>query len=993
MTETTAPQRAGLYRLVAIVLSIAFFVTPYLFQFGAPKQPGKDAVVGAEIVGDGMYLVTRNETLVGIQNGDAGLLDTLTAPWWDSARADQALWRPVPLFFLGVASSLSGEPYNPDNPGDAPLPYHLIVLAFHVLATMLLFDLALELAGSEKVAFVAAALFATLTVHAEVILDIAGIAELCAAAFGFGAWRLWLKAGPKPLANPGALAGSLALVALAALSKESAFALPLVFFLVDAGRGAAKGMDWKAAFAKLPGLVAMAVVLGVILAVRINLVGLPEYTVANELDNPLIAAGGFERVMNAARLMSTGVLVMFGINPLRGSEGFHFGELFGFSADYSATQIQVLGAFSLWNLVGALALIVSIVVALRAAKRCGTRGSLWLAMLASMLVTSNLLFPIGTVFGERLYYFPSALLVLIIAMTLVRFGKAGIAVGVLASLGYGYATNIRADDFSSNKKYFQVTAVKDAPQSAKALYNYGTYLVAIDTSALAEDKFKEAIERFPKFAAAKGSLGLAYAEALKYEEALVELVGDLDIQLEAANYEYEPDPQYALLGPSQLLILITELRVYNASIERPQEHLDWLDALIAKGYASPVAHALRGRTLLKLGRVDEAIAAYERSLSIGPTFGAVRYYGELLRKLNRNDDAIALYDQYAQMEAVFTDRERAEFLLKRADAELVRDPLVALKTLEEQVAPFDKQLSAEQAFLYHWTWSQAQLENMPADSAGQRAKLDEIQARLKAGLRTFNEANEVTYSAQYALVNIFLQTGNYKELIPTAEDMLKFRPAPLLRTTLATALDQIAEYDRAQEHWRKALEELTEKGTDATTLYTTRRGLLISLSREGDMQSVGDEISAWQAQAAGEEEAWVFGLAVDWAAGWNQLEQAVAWAAECRAGYPDFHDFDQLFDQLPKWQAPADFITAYSLAQQRMGWGNFEGVVAAGQLGLSLTSDNNEKALISGPVASALQTLGRTEEAAEQLRAALALEIAPELRAQIQAVLDEMTKP
>lgn len=1001
MSAPTAPSpapsdsssRTGMLRLVTILLAVAFFVTPYLFQFGAPERAGQEPVVGAELVGDGLYLVTKNETLVGIQSGEAGLTDTLTANWWDTARADQGLWRPVPLFFLGVASSLSGEPYNPDDPGDAPLPFHLIVLAFHALAVMLLFDLALELSGSDKVAFVAAALFATLPVHSEAIYDIAGLAELCAAAFAFASWRMWLKAGPKPTANPGALGGALVFLALAGLSKGSAFTLPLVFFLVDAGRGPGKGLDWKAATAKLPGLAAMAVVLGVLFAIRYSLVGLPDYSLANQLDNPLLAAGGFERVMNAFRLMACGMLVMVGINPLRGEEGFHFGQLFGFSADYSATQVEVLGAFAPLNLLGAAAILGSIAIALLGAKRCGTRAGLWLGMLAAMLVTSNLLFPIGTVFAERLFYFPSALLVLLIAMTLVRFGKAGIGVAVLLSLGAGMWTNARADAFVTNQKYFNTAAKEDAPQSAKALFNYGTYLVALDSAALAEKYFEEAIERFPQFANAKAQLGIAYADALKYDQAVEQLVGAFELQVEANDGRYDPALRDAPLGPGQLLALITELRVYNAQIDQPQEHLDWLDALIADGYQSPVASALRGRTLLKLGRVDEALAAYERSLAIEPTFGAVRYQGELLRKLGRVDAAITHYGAYAEV-AAFADAERAEFLLRLADAQLVDDPQAAKRTLEERVEPLGKTLSPEQAFRYHWTWAQAELDLLPNDLGGRLASYKAIERNLKLGLGAYPTANEETYAAQYALVEAFALNANYTELIPTAQDMLKFRPAPNLRMRLAHALDATGAHAEAQQHWREALAEFAEMELDPATRQESvagaRKGLLVSLSLVGDFAGVEDELAAWHALAPEGEDAGVYLLGVEWSGAWDRTNLGLMWLAECQAAFPDAFDYAPFEAAIEAWRSPADFTQALGRMELRRSWMNHNGVLSAGSDALAYVSNDDQRALVARTVAASLSALGRQDEAEQRLREVLELTLTPALEAQIRALLDQV---
>lgn len=997
MNDTTAPSRAGAYRLVAIVLSLAFFLTPYLFGGGGAELPGRDAVTGSELVGDGLSLVMGPGVLRDVQNGEAGLAATLTAPWWGNIHPEQKLWRPVPMFMLGLAGKLSGKPYDPENPGDAPLPYHLLTLAFHVLATMLLFDLALTLTGSDKVALLAGALFATLPVHSEAVFDVAGIAELCAAAFAFGAWNLWLRAGKRPFEKPAELFGSLALVALAALSKENAFALPLVFFLVDAGRGEAGRLDFKGALAKLPALGAMVLVLALVLGARYAVLGslTPDYIQATELDNPLLSVGFLDRAMNALRLMATGILVMFSINPLRGPAGFHFGDLFGFSSDYSASQVQALGAFSTWNLVGAGLLVVSIVLALRGSKKCSLRAGLWLGMLAAMLITSNLLFPIGTVFAERLLYLPSGLLVIFVAMFLVRFGKAGLALGLALALGGGLATYTRAAAWTDPTTLIRITK-DDAPQSAKAQFLMGIDLASSNIPGLASDRFRRAIELFPDYAAAEGNLGIALAEDLKYEEAIPHLVRDLEIQLEDANWTYKPEAYGTLLGPAELLTTITQLRVYNAAVDQPQENLDWLDSLLQKGYESPYVYSLRGRNLLKLGRASEAEASYRKSLEIEPTFVGIRYLGELLRKTGRTDEALALYAKYAEDSDRFIPTERAEFLLQRADAELASDPVKALETLEvvKELTPV---MTAEQDFRQHWIWAQAKLDTMPSDAAGQAETYAEIEKSLKYGLIVYNQANELTYSARYALVTVFIQTGNYEELVATAEEMLKYRNAPVLRTRLAMGYEALGELDKALENWTQAAADLVnEDGTpvDPESLAEARRGELSLLSRQGRWDEVDAAFLAWHALAPGGMDPWALALSVDWAAGWDKLQLAEEHAVQLRAEMADFPQVDQLVKQVEAWNDPqGSFQDALSLAQHQMNWGNFEGARAHAQVAMARASTDIERGVASGPLAAALANLGRQDEALEVLDAALALALPGELKVQIQAARDQLARP
>lgn len=977
----------------AIVLALLFFLTPYMFGSSGPDVPGRSDVVGAKLVGDGFKLVTGHEVLVGLHDASTTLGDTLTAPWWGQINPEQKLWRPLPLFVLGVGSSLAG-PYYEGNPGSAGLPFHILVLAFHVLATMLLFSLTFEFTKNNTIALIAAALFATLPVHGEAIFDIAGIAELMAAAFSFGAWLCWLKAGSDPLKNIPMLASSLGLVALAALSKESAFMLPVLFFLVDAGRNPQKsGLDFGFALKKLPALGALVTVLAVIIGIRMSIVGglAPDFSVAQHVDNPLIAASGLDRISNGMRLLIASIPVMLGINPFRGDSEGGLGELFGFSADYSMGQIEVLGAFSMWNLISIIVLLGTIATAFTMSKKCGLRAGLWLALLGSLLLSSNILFPIGTIFAERLLYFPSGLLVIVIAIFLARFAKAGLIAGVAIAVLGGTWTYARADAWTSSPNFFKQIQV-DAPNSAKAAFYAGLEFEASDLFGTAATKYRKAVEIFPNYSAAETRLGFSLEQDLKYDEAIEHYVRSLEIQLEASDWKYIPEPDGTRGGSTELIVAITNLRVYNDAVAQVQENLDWFDSLIARGYDSPILRTMRARTLLNLARAAEAEDDYKASLDIEPTGLAVLYYGELLRKKGRNAEALALYDANSKLTDAFNGTELVEFLLQRADAELLSDPTKAIATVQT-AKEHVMEMSAEQVFRTRWTWTQATLDTMPQDPLERAEKFLEIESELKVALSAYTIANETTYAARYTLANVMFTVGHFADLIPLAEEMLQFRSTPILRTWLAQAYTETGEPEKAIENISAACAELvTEDGTaiDLQQLLTARRSFIQMLTLAGRYAEVSEAIAGWHALTGGED-MWTLALASDWAAGWDDITGAAALSAHLATTYPNFPDGAKFATMLASYANPqADYAAKMGLAGHRFGWGNLPGAIESSEAALALASTDIERADTIGILANALANMSRIDEAIARLDEALSLSLPAEYKANIQKTRDQM---
>jgi hypothetical protein len=107
-----------------------------------------------------------------------------------------------------------------------PMIYHLTSLALHILNSWLVYGICLAWPRMRAAAFWAAGFFAVAEGHQEAVVWFSAINELLQFSFGMAALWCWLR---------GSWLASIALFALALLSKESAVAI-LPLFLLAGGR-------------------------------------------------------------------------------------------------------------------------------------------------------------------------------------------------------------------------------------------------------------------------------------------------------------------------------------------------------------------------------------------------------------------------------------------------------------------------------------------------------------------------------------------------------------------------------------------------------------------------------------------------------------------------------------------------------------------------------------------------------------------------------------
>ncbi len=395
------------------------------------------------------------------------------------------VFRPVPLAWFTLDYAIARL---------SPWFYHLENVLLHALVTLLVWRL-LKPFG-RRVAWLAAAAFAVLPVHTEAVANITSRSELAAAMFALLALmqvrtarrasggHAWLRL---------ALAG--VLMMLAAMSKETALAVPLLAPLLWWEAGSEEDRRASDGSARLWSILALAaLVAGIIgyLALQLHArccVLFPSTLLYGQLDNPLRAASWLERVRTA--------LMIFGQNFAVSFFPYHF------SVDYSYNQIPLVNRwiearFLLWTALPAAALCLAFLARQRWPNLL--RGIAWFVI--ALAPASNLVFMIGTIRGERLLYIPSIGACLVIGQALALLFSArrrwAIAAAMAVLLTLALVAGNRNRVWQSQEA-FTASMVRDAPNSARAHFQAGGLLMLRRDCAGAIPHLRRAVQIFPGY--------------------------------------------------------------------------------------------------------------------------------------------------------------------------------------------------------------------------------------------------------------------------------------------------------------------------------------------------------------------------------------------------------------------------------------------------------------------------------------------------------------
>ncbi len=542
--------------------------------------------------------------------------------------------------YLGTGRTVGGIYYRPLSiatyalnyaiGGLDPLGYHLVNLLIHLGVTLALYFLIRKLGCSWSAGLAGATLFAVHPIHTEAVTGIVGRAELLMALGVLSALAWYIKGrAPGGLRLHYAFA-SLAAFVLGLLAKEQAMMLPFILVLYEIS-------DWK----KQAGGKALGRNLSIrcvpYFIVAVLFLAAPAITFGNRLspisrtpfiDNPLAHVDWFLRVLTAVKIAGKYLWLCLWPEHL--------------SVDYSYNAIPI--SLSLWEpgfLAGLAAWVALSALAVWSFFR-GTRLAFLAVglMLLTFLPASNLLIPIGTIMGERLFYLPSAGLGLLVAagwdkMARMASGKRiSCRVGIVGFIGLALVISIftgrtffRNRDWQNEMRLFQ-SATAVVPANAKMRYNVGALKEDVD-EALKD--YEQALRIYPAYAKTDRVFAGSYGTALLKKGMVEEAVTALETAV--------------LFGSKR------EYVHYNLGFAYARQGR-WQEAEVAfKSALELDSRALEPRislsfVLYKQGRYEEALKAAEEAVHLQPNSWEARFYqAQALDALARLDEAAEAYSQ------------------------------------------------------------------------------------------------------------------------------------------------------------------------------------------------------------------------------------------------------------------------------------------------------------------------------------------------------------
>ncbi|HEX8815016.1 MAG TPA: tetratricopeptide repeat protein [Terriglobales bacterium] len=418
---------------------------------------------------DDMPLIVENNSLHLRSLGQ--LAHIWAAGYWPD-RHGQGLYRPVSQTVWALTWSAGGG---------HPWLFHAVGLLLGLGVVFLLYRFLLIVETPPRIAFIAAVLFALLPIHTEATTSVVGSAELLGAALGFGALICYYRDRAVP---------AVLLFGLAVFSKESAAAfaaLPVVF----------PKKDWRSRSSFISAAGAGVMVAAAIAAHHLIAggVGVPP------IDNMTVLTDFFPRLLTSLWVQC---LYLFKtLVPIT------------LSADYSYKQIPLVMGLDNWRAWAGLALVGAAVYVVWRDRQF--RAPI-LAYAVLFAATANILFPLGTIMGERLAYAPSFAIALLVAMLLAqsRYWKEAL---IVIAVAFGARSAVRNLDWR-DADHFYPKLIQTSPDSAKAWYFYGILRSAREDDIGALAAYDRAIAIFPAYSEAYHNRGNTLVRLGRREEAM-----------------------------------------------------------------------------------------------------------------------------------------------------------------------------------------------------------------------------------------------------------------------------------------------------------------------------------------------------------------------------------------------------------------------------------------------------------------------------------------
>lgn len=448
---------------------------------------------GHDFVYDDVHIIVGNDQLKSLAN----IGEIVAGSWWPDA-----LYRPATQLSFAIDWAISG--------GD-PRFFHVVNIVLHAVVSVLVLIFGRTLLMPLG-ATVAALVFAVHPVHVEAVANVVGRAEIMAALFTLTAALLYKLDGD--LAARGVSSGrrwhysfgTLAALALAFGSKESALAAPGVLLIVDWLQARRARTAFTERVRRHWVLLAGSLVLAFEwITLRTLILG----GVAGDHPGPgVFMHDFFDRALVMAPVVVEWVRLL--IFPAH------------LSADYSPNYLSGEPAITARGVAGLIILVAGFVVALKAA-RAKPEVTFCLAWLGgTLLIIANLVVPSGILLSERSLYLPSvgfAFLVGWVAAALVVKHRK-VVIGVVAlvvAAGVGHTVN--RIPVWKNASVFFPQLVRDAPGSFRSMWVAGALAYESGNRVTGERLMRQAIVTYPLFSNTWHDLASYFEEDERWLEA------------------------------------------------------------------------------------------------------------------------------------------------------------------------------------------------------------------------------------------------------------------------------------------------------------------------------------------------------------------------------------------------------------------------------------------------------------------------------------------
>ncbi|MBX6362735.1 MAG: hypothetical protein IRZ00_02605 [Gemmatimonadetes bacterium] len=402
--------------------------------------------------------------------------DILLTPYWPIYGQEFGLYRPLAILAYAVQWALGGG---------APWIFHLGNVLEHAAVCVLAY-LFLERLTDWRAALAGALVFAVHPVHTEAVANVVGQAELLG-ALGILTGALLYVSRPELALAPGRRWAIAAAYALAVGTKESTIVFPALLPLLDlAQRRTALRRDELARYARVlaPTALVLAVIGGGYVVLRLAILG----TLTASDANPSLRFLHDHHVLMGLRVWPEYLRLLLFPRDL--------------SADYSPAVILPVTSMNAETWLGLALLLLTVACALLVRRRPGIGlPAAW--FLVTILIVSNLFFPIGVVLAERTLYVPSIAVALGVAYAWRALPAAAprraLAWGGLALvLALGAArTFVRNPDWKSTRQMWY-SVIRDHPESFRGQWYAGDIEEGAGNLAAARDHWTLAYRLWPQ---------------------------------------------------------------------------------------------------------------------------------------------------------------------------------------------------------------------------------------------------------------------------------------------------------------------------------------------------------------------------------------------------------------------------------------------------------------------------------------------------------------